>query len=96
MNDFEKKLLADGNENKSTIVPVSTFQQPVIATSVPVSAFTDGDIERGNTNHKGSGISNEEKRNFKCWCCGGTGHLRRNCPRARNEENTVSSSEQEN
>ncbi|GFY12550.1 uncharacterized protein TNCV_2447411 [Trichonephila clavipes] len=37
-------------------------------------------------------ISNQEKRNFKFWGCGGTGHLRRNCPRARKEENTVSSS----
>ncbi|GFW22782.1 uncharacterized protein TNCV_2765941 [Trichonephila clavipes] len=43
-----------------------------------------------------AGISNQEKRNFKCWGCGGTGHLRRNCPRARKEENTVSSSKQEN
>ncbi|GFW83894.1 uncharacterized protein TNCV_856771 [Trichonephila clavipes] len=41
-----------------------------------------------------AGISNQEKRNFKG--CGGTGHLRRNCPRARKEENTVSSSKQEN
>ncbi|GFW53713.1 uncharacterized protein TNCV_1078141 [Trichonephila clavipes] len=23
---------------------------------------------------------NQEKRNFKCWGCGETGHLRRNCP----------------
>ncbi|GFW35994.1 retrovirus-related Pol polyprotein from transposon 412 [Trichonephila clavipes] len=36
-----------------------------------------------------AGISNQEKRSFKCWGCGGTGHLRRNCPRARKEENTV-------
>ncbi|GFV56654.1 uncharacterized protein TNCV_4283171 [Trichonephila clavipes] len=43
-----------------------------------------------------AGISNQEKRNFKCWGCGGTGHLRRNYPRARKEENTVSSSKQEN
>ncbi|GFV15907.1 uncharacterized protein TNCV_988901 [Trichonephila clavipes] len=43
-----------------------------------------------------AGISNQEKRNFKCWGCGGTGHLRRNCPQARKEENTVSSSKQEN
>ncbi|GFX43853.1 uncharacterized protein TNCV_4111321 [Trichonephila clavipes] len=27
-----------------------------------------------------AGISNHEKRNFRCWGCGGTGHLRRNCP----------------
>ncbi|GFU65991.1 uncharacterized protein TNCV_3458551 [Trichonephila clavipes] len=27
-----------------------------------------------------AGISNQEKRNFKCWGCGRTGHLRRNCP----------------
>ncbi|GFW77834.1 uncharacterized protein TNCV_3404091 [Trichonephila clavipes] len=39
---------------------------------------------------------NQEKRNFKCWGCGGTGHLRRNCPRSRKDENTVSSSKQEN
>ncbi|GFW88270.1 uncharacterized protein TNCV_820271 [Trichonephila clavipes] len=43
-----------------------------------------------------AGISNQEKRNFKCRGCGGTGHLRRNCPRARKEENAVSSSKQEN
>ncbi|GFY02220.1 uncharacterized protein TNCV_5100791 [Trichonephila clavipes] len=43
-----------------------------------------------------AGISNQEKRNFRCWGCGGTGHLRRNCPRSRKEENTVSSSKQEN
>ncbi|GFX36757.1 uncharacterized protein TNCV_4827071 [Trichonephila clavipes] len=43
-----------------------------------------------------TGISNQEKRNFKCWGCGGTGHLRRDCPGARKEENTVSSSKQEN
>ncbi|GFX85750.1 uncharacterized protein TNCV_2471521 [Trichonephila clavipes] len=43
-----------------------------------------------------AGISNQEKRNFKCWGCGGTGHLRRNCPRARKEKSTVSSSKQEN
>ncbi|GFX59836.1 uncharacterized protein TNCV_4130791 [Trichonephila clavipes] len=43
-----------------------------------------------------AGISNQEKHNFKCWGCGGTGHLRRNCTRARKEENTVSSSKQEN
>ncbi|GFW23152.1 hypothetical protein TNCV_3802521 [Trichonephila clavipes] len=35
------------------------------------------------------GIYNQEKRNFKCWGCGGTRHLRRNCPRARKEESTV-------
>ncbi|GFX26501.1 hypothetical protein TNCV_4535131 [Trichonephila clavipes] len=39
---------------------------------------------------------NQEKRNFKCWGCGATGHLRRNCPRPRKEENTVSPSKQEN
>ncbi|GFT62319.1 uncharacterized protein TNCV_4717171 [Trichonephila clavipes] len=43
-----------------------------------------------------AGISNQEKRNFKCWGCGGTGHLRRNCPRSRKDENNVSSSKQEN
>ncbi|GFW77957.1 uncharacterized protein TNCV_2490011 [Trichonephila clavipes] len=37
---------------------------------------------------------NQEKRNFKCWGCGVTGHLRRNCPRSRKDENTVSSSKQ--
>ncbi|GFW27973.1 uncharacterized protein TNCV_768531 [Trichonephila clavipes] len=36
-----------------------------------------------------AGISNQEKRDYKCLGCGGTGHLRRNCPRARKEENTV-------
>ncbi|GFX36700.1 uncharacterized protein TNCV_580791 [Trichonephila clavipes] len=39
---------------------------------------------------------NQEKRNFKCWGCVGTGHLRRNCPLSRKDENTVSSSKQEN
>ncbi|GFX02678.1 uncharacterized protein TNCV_2011221 [Trichonephila clavipes] len=43
-----------------------------------------------------AGISNQEKHNFKCWGCGGTGHLRRNCPRSRKDENNVSSSKQEN
>ncbi|GFV54132.1 uncharacterized protein TNCV_1027051 [Trichonephila clavipes] len=38
---------------------------------------------------------NQEKRNFKCWGCGGTGYLRRNCPRSR-KDNTASSSKQEN
>ncbi|GFW16113.1 retrovirus-related Pol polyprotein from transposon 412 [Trichonephila clavipes] len=32
---------------------------------------------------------NQDKRNFKCWGCGGTGHLRRNCPRSRMDENTI-------
>ncbi|GFX11710.1 hypothetical protein TNCV_4340561 [Trichonephila clavipes] len=36
-----------------------------------------------------AGISNQEKRNFNCWGCDETGHLRRNSPRARKEENTV-------
>ncbi|GFT94567.1 uncharacterized protein TNCV_3266651 [Trichonephila clavipes] len=39
---------------------------------------------------------NQEKRSFKCWECGGTGHLRRNCPRSRKDENIVSSFKQEN
>ncbi|GFX38678.1 uncharacterized protein TNCV_4187671 [Trichonephila clavipes] len=39
-----------------------------------------------------AGISNHEKRNFRCWGCGGTGHLGRNCPRSRKDDNTVSSS----
>ncbi|GFS65083.1 uncharacterized protein TNCV_1635821 [Trichonephila clavipes] len=43
-----------------------------------------------------AGISYQEKRNFKCWGCGGTGHPRRNCPRSRKGENNVSSSKQEN
>ncbi|GFV05608.1 hypothetical protein TNCV_228191 [Trichonephila clavipes] len=28
---------------------------------------------------------NQEKHNFECWGCGGTGHLRRNCSRSRND-----------
>ncbi|GFT47117.1 uncharacterized protein TNCV_3747651 [Trichonephila clavipes] len=43
-----------------------------------------------------AGITNQEKRNFKCWGCGEMGHLRRNYPRARKEDSTVSSSKQEN
>ncbi|GFX27405.1 uncharacterized protein TNCV_35021 [Trichonephila clavipes] len=43
-----------------------------------------------------AGISNQEKRNFECWRYGGIGHLERNCPRSRKDENTVSSSKQEN
>ncbi|GFT65329.1 uncharacterized protein TNCV_1559761 [Trichonephila clavipes] len=39
---------------------------------------------------------NQEKRNFKCWGCGGTGHLRTNCPRSSNDENIVSSSKKKN
>ncbi|GFX16443.1 uncharacterized protein TNCV_601661 [Trichonephila clavipes] len=38
---------------------------------------------------------NQEKRKFKCWGCIGTGRLRRNCPRARKEENTAPSFKQE-
>ncbi|GFT18379.1 hypothetical protein TNCV_3216481 [Trichonephila clavipes] len=40
VEDLEKKLQAGGNENKSTIVPVSAYPEPVLATSVPVTAFT--------------------------------------------------------
>ncbi|GFW66575.1 uncharacterized protein TNCV_3841141 [Trichonephila clavipes] len=43
-----------------------------------------------------AGILNQDKRNFRCWGCGGTGHLRRNCPRSKKNENTVSSFKQEN
>ncbi|GFT92062.1 uncharacterized protein TNCV_4561191 [Trichonephila clavipes] len=43
-----------------------------------------------------AGISKQEKRNFRCWGCVGTGHLRRNYLRLRKDENTVSSSKQEN
>ncbi|GFX89645.1 uncharacterized protein TNCV_3710771 [Trichonephila clavipes] len=39
---------------------------------------------------------NLEKRSFKCWGCGGIGHLRRNCPRSRKDENIVSFFKQEN
>ncbi|GFU14082.1 uncharacterized protein TNCV_2536311 [Trichonephila clavipes] len=39
---------------------------------------------------------NHDKRNFKCWGCGGTGHMRRNLSRGKKEENTDSSSKQEN
>ncbi|GFX31605.1 uncharacterized protein TNCV_688531 [Trichonephila clavipes] len=37
-----------------------------------------------------AGISNQEKRNFRCWGCGGTGHLRRNCSRSRKDVRTQS------
>ncbi|GFT31364.1 uncharacterized protein TNCV_608061 [Trichonephila clavipes] len=40
MEDLEKKPLAGGNENKSRIVPVSAFPDPVLVSSVPVTAFT--------------------------------------------------------
>ncbi|GFU49129.1 uncharacterized protein TNCV_573681 [Trichonephila clavipes] len=40
MEDLEKKLLAGGNENKSKSVPVSAFREPVLASPVPVTAFT--------------------------------------------------------
>ncbi|GFT72385.1 retrovirus-related Pol polyprotein from transposon 412 [Trichonephila clavipes] len=36
-----------------------------------------------------AGISNQKKSNFKCWGCGGTGHLRRNCPQSRKDEKTI-------
>ncbi|GFX05699.1 uncharacterized protein TNCV_3198161 [Trichonephila clavipes] len=39
---------------------------------------------------------NQEKRNFKCWGCGGTGNLRKNCPQSRKDENSIFSSKQEN
>ncbi|GFV62883.1 uncharacterized protein TNCV_3319081 [Trichonephila clavipes] len=39
---------------------------------------------------------NQENRKFKFCGCAGTGHLRRNCPRSRKDQNTVSSSKQEN
>ncbi|GFW94226.1 uncharacterized protein TNCV_1979661 [Trichonephila clavipes] len=38
MEDLEKKLLAGGNENKSKSVPA--FPEPVLASPVPVTAFT--------------------------------------------------------
>ncbi|GFV55765.1 uncharacterized protein TNCV_167511 [Trichonephila clavipes] len=40
MEDLEKKLLAGGNENKSKSVPVSAFQETVLASPVPVTAYT--------------------------------------------------------
>ncbi|GFY21120.1 uncharacterized protein TNCV_3991641 [Trichonephila clavipes] len=40
MEDLEKKLLAGGNENKSKSVAVSAFPEPVLASPVPVTAFT--------------------------------------------------------
>ncbi|GFU61239.1 uncharacterized protein TNCV_3002881 [Trichonephila clavipes] len=43
-----------------------------------------------------AGISNQEKRHFKSCECGEMGHLRRNCPRSRKDENTVSFSKHEN
>ncbi|GFV92954.1 hypothetical protein TNCV_1693471 [Trichonephila clavipes] len=187
MEDLKKKLLAGENENKSKIVPVSAFPEPVLACPLPVTAFTEilqglrtpanenktpenrrklagvclrsrkapqlgflrppsncvrnnlltvfrGRPERGGSpegssrrdrqSAPGARVTldapcespwksdieklrdefqsfkaqrqNQEKRNFKCWGCGGTGHLRRNCPRSRKDENTVSSSKQEN
>ncbi|GFT80530.1 uncharacterized protein TNCV_5122481 [Trichonephila clavipes] len=39
---------------------------------------------------------NQGKCHFKCWECGQAVHLRRNCPRSRKDENTVSYSKQEN
>ncbi|GFU47759.1 hypothetical protein TNCV_4465081 [Trichonephila clavipes] len=38
MEDFEKKLLAGGNENKSKSVHVSAFPEPVLVFPVPVPA----------------------------------------------------------
>ncbi|GFU12529.1 uncharacterized protein TNCV_4244621 [Trichonephila clavipes] len=40
MEDLEKKLLAGGNENKNQSVPGSTFPNPMLASPVPVTAFT--------------------------------------------------------
>ncbi|GFU59986.1 uncharacterized protein TNCV_3237721 [Trichonephila clavipes] len=40
MEDFEKKLLAGGNENKNQSKPVAASPEPVLASSVPVTAFT--------------------------------------------------------
>ncbi|GFU12547.1 uncharacterized protein TNCV_4244731 [Trichonephila clavipes] len=49
MEDLEKKLLAGGNENKNQSVPVSAFPKPMLASPVPVTAFTGlyaSDVER--------------------------------------------------
>ncbi|GFU19190.1 retrovirus-related Pol polyprotein from transposon 412 [Trichonephila clavipes] len=54
------------------------------------------EIERGNAGSLMAQRQNHEKRNFKCWEYGGTGYLRRNCPRSRKKENTVSFSKQKN
>ncbi|GFX98622.1 uncharacterized protein TNCV_1502001 [Trichonephila clavipes] len=40
MEDLEKKLQAGENENKSKRVNVSAFSEPVLASPVPVTAFT--------------------------------------------------------
>ncbi|GFU21655.1 uncharacterized protein TNCV_2423401 [Trichonephila clavipes] len=40
MEDLEKKLRVGGNENKSKSVHVSAFSEPVLASPVPVTAFT--------------------------------------------------------
>ncbi|GFW58964.1 uncharacterized protein TNCV_2830701 [Trichonephila clavipes] len=40
MEDFEKKILAGVNENKSKSVPVSAFPEPVLVSPVHATAFT--------------------------------------------------------
>ncbi|GFX59385.1 uncharacterized protein TNCV_150931 [Trichonephila clavipes] len=40
MEDLEKKLLSDGNENKNKSMSVSAFPEPALASPVPVTAFT--------------------------------------------------------
>ncbi|GFV93288.1 uncharacterized protein TNCV_386521 [Trichonephila clavipes] len=40
MEDLEKKLQAGRNENESKSVHVSAFPEPVLASPVPVTAFT--------------------------------------------------------
>ncbi|GFW04070.1 uncharacterized protein TNCV_2051861 [Trichonephila clavipes] len=40
MDDLEKKLLAGGNENKNNSVPKSAFPKPMLASPLPVTAFT--------------------------------------------------------
>ncbi|GFX06648.1 hypothetical protein TNCV_382441 [Trichonephila clavipes] len=83
---FRRRLEGGGNSEGSRVTP----DEPCESRLLKIMEKLKEELQAIK-----AGISNQEKRNFKCWGCGGTGRLRRNCPRSRKEENTVSSSKQE-
>ncbi|GFX21758.1 integrase_H2C2 domain-containing protein [Trichonephila clavipes] len=52
MEDLERKLLDGGNEKESKSVHVSAFPEPVLASPVPVTAFTGSADENGDVRSK--------------------------------------------
>ncbi|GFS95338.1 uncharacterized protein TNCV_2631361 [Trichonephila clavipes] len=69
-----------------------------VTLDVPCESPWKSDIEKLRDEFQAFKVQcqNQEKSSFKCCGCGGTGHLRRDCPRARKDENILSSSKQEN